>query len=199
VLLSSTKRSDASVHCGEIKVVSFAPDLTIEDFEELRDTLAFNHELVDGELVAVPGNIAAHNMLRSQLLVSLHSHIREHKLGLIVSSQCFDFEGNGYAPDLSFVGSEKMKLLNGKLRVQRLVPDVAVDIVSPDDGFETLMKRTQRYLKAGSKEVWILSIEMREAYVFSDKQRVILDENQEFRSNLIPGFSIRLGDLFDRI
>jgi hypothetical protein len=27
----------------------------------------------------------------------------------------------------------------------------------------------------------------------------ILDENEHFRSSLIPGFSIRLGDLFDQI
>jgi hypothetical protein len=35
--------------------------------------------------------------------------------------------------------------------------------------------------------------------VYSEKQRVILDEDGEFRSDLIPGFAIRLCDLFDRI
>jgi len=47
--------------------------------------------------------------------------------------------------------------------------------------------------------VWLLSIDARTAYYYSDKQNVILDENAEFRSGLIPGFSIRLGELFDRI
>jgi len=35
--------------------------------------------------------------------------------------------------------------------------------------------------------------------VFSDGGRAILDENQQFQTGLIPGFSIRIGDLFDRI
>jgi hypothetical protein len=35
--------------------------------------------------------------------------------------------------------------------------------------------------------------------VFFGNQRAILKENQKFQSELIPGFSIRLGDLFDDI
>ena len=31
--------------------------ITIDDFEKLPDALALNHELVDGELVEVSGNI----------------------------------------------------------------------------------------------------------------------------------------------
>jgi Uma2 family endonuclease len=184
---------------GGIIAMSLASDLTIEDFEALPDALAFNHELVDGELVDAPRSIAAHNMLRDELLVLLYHHVEQYKLGLIISTQCFDFDGDGYAPDLSFVGSEKVKFLNGKLRVQRVVPEIAVEIVSPSDGFEALTKRTRRYLKAGTKEVWLLSIEGREAYLYSEKRNIILDENGEFRSDLIPGFSIRFGDLFDRI
>lgn len=61
------------------------------------------------------------------------------------------------------------------------------------------MKKARRYRKCGTKEVWIFDIEGREAYVLSENQRAILDENQNFQSELIPGFSIRLGDLFDDI
>jgi hypothetical protein len=38
--------------------------LTIEEFEQLPDALAHNHELVDGELVDVSGNTGGHNSLR---------------------------------------------------------------------------------------------------------------------------------------
>jgi Uma2 family endonuclease len=93
----------------------------------------------------------------------------------------------------------KTSLYDGKLRVQRFVPDLAIEIVSQNDKFDVLMKKGQRYRDCGVKEVWIFSIEMRETYVFSENQRVILDENQQFRSDLIPGFSIRIGDLLDRL
>jgi Uma2 family endonuclease len=79
------------------------------------------------------------------------------------------------------------------------VPDLAIEIVSENDTFAALTKKARRYRKCGTKEVWIFDIEGREAYVSSDHQRAILDENQKFQSELIPGFSIRLGDLFDEI
>jgi hypothetical protein len=40
---------------------------------------------------------------------------------------------------------------------------------------------------------------MRVAFLLNENQRVLLDENQQFRSDVIPGFSIRIGDLLDRL
>jgi Uma2 family endonuclease len=173
--------------------------LTIEDFENLPDALALNHELVDGALVEVSGNSANHNALRDLLIALLLPYVREHRLGRVLAEQEFDFEGNAHGPDVSFFGPEKAKLCGGKLRVQRFVPDLAIEIVSQNDKFVALMKKVQRYRRAGTQEVWVLEIEVREAYVFSDSGRAILDENLQFQSSLIPGFSIRIGDLFDRI
>ena len=173
--------------------------LTIEDFEKLPDALALNHELVDGELVEVSGNTLIHNRLRDLLIRLLSEHVERQKLGEIVSEQEFDFQGNAHGPDLSLIGPAKLHLLNQRLRVQRLVPDLVLEIVSQNDKFEALLKKAQRYRQAGTKEVWIFSIEMREAHVFSENGRAVLDENQQFQTSLIPGFSIRIGDLFDRI
>jgi Uma2 family endonuclease len=120
-------------------------------------------------------------------------------LGRVVSEQEYDFEGNAHGPDVSFFGLKKQRLYGRKRRVQMFVPDLAIEIVSENDTYAALMKKARRYRKCGTKEVWIFDIEGREAHVFSDHQRAILDENQKFQSELIPGFSIRLGDLFDDI
>jgi Uma2 family endonuclease len=173
--------------------------LTIEDFEKLPDALAINHELVDGKLVEVSGNTLIHNRLRDLLIQLLREHVERHGIGEIISEQEFDFQGNAHAPDLALIRPDKRHLLNEKLRVQRCVPDLAIEIVSENDKFRALMKKVQRYRKAGTQEVWVFEIEMREAYMFSNRGRVILDENQPFQSDLIPGFSIRIGGLFDRI
>jgi hypothetical protein len=62
-----------------------------------------------------------------------------------------------------------------------------------------LTKKPPRYRKCGTKEVWLLSIEARGAHPYSESRNMILEENSEFRSDLIPGFSIRLGELFGRV
>ena len=179
--------------------MQLASPLTIDDFERLPDELAYYHELVDGELVDVSGNTLGHNLLRDLLISMLLFYVNEHKLGRIVGEQEYDFDGNAHGPDVTFFGPEKLKLCNGKLRVQRFVPDLAIEIVSQSDTFEKLIGKAHRYRKCGTKEMWIFSIDSREAYVYSADGRMILDENGVFQSSLIPGFSARIGDLFDRL
>jgi Uma2 family endonuclease len=173
--------------------------LTIEDFEKLPQATVKNRELVDGELVDVSGNTGNHNALRDLIISMLLPFIKEHKLGRGLSEQEFDFQGNAHGPDWSFFGTEKVPLYDGLRRVQPFVPDVAIEIVSQHDKFDALMKKARRYRDCGVAEAWIFSIETRQAHLLSSGKNVILDENQEFGSGLIPGFSIRLGDLFDRI
>ena len=173
--------------------------LTIDDFEKLPAALARNHELVDGELVDVSGNTALHNGLRDLLIVLLLPYVRQNKLGMVISEQEYDFDGNAHGPDVSFFALAKVSRLDARRRVQPFVPDLAIEIVSQNDTFENLMKKARRYRKCGTKEVWVFNIDGREAFALTENQRAILEENDRFQSELIPGFSIRLGDLFDDI
>lgn len=59
------------------------------------------------------------------------------------------------------------------------------------------MKKAQRYRRCGTAEVWVMSPETRQACVLSEVRKEILDEDGTFESPLIPGFSIRLSELFD--
>jgi Uma2 family endonuclease len=185
---------------GETEYNNFmaaATGLTIDDFEQLPDDLARNHELVDGELVDVSGNNLKHNLLRELLARLLGIYVEERQFGLVVTEQEYNFGGNAFGPDVSFVGESKRPLLNMDLRVQRLVPDLAIEIVSPNDPFEKLAKKALRYRACGTPEVWIFCQATRQAYLYSEHRR-ILDENDEFRPETIPGFAIRIGDLLDR-
>ncbi|SPF32029.1 conserved hypothetical protein [Candidatus Sulfopaludibacter sp. SbA4] len=173
--------------------------LTIEDFENLPDVLARNHELVDGELVKVSANSIDHNRLRDAIVVRLDPYVREHKLGCIVAEQEYDFGGNAHGPDVSFFGPEKARLVEPKRRVQPFVPDLAIEVVSPSDKFESLLAKAQRYRRCGTKEVFIFSIQLRQVFVFSEHSTVALDETQDFRPEQIPGFSIRISDLLAMI
>jgi Uma2 family endonuclease len=179
--------------------MQLASPLTIDDFEKLPHELAYYHELVDGELVDVSGNTPNHNGLRDLLIAMLLPFVKEHKLGRVVGEQEYDFAGNAHGPDVTFFSPEKLKLCDGKLRVQRFVPDLAIEIVSENDTFRKLVRKVDRYRKCDTKEAWILDIDSRKAFLFSVERDAILGENEQFASSLIPGFSIRLGDLFDQI
>jgi len=173
--------------------------LTIEEFEHLPDSLAHNHELVDGKLIDVSGNTVSHNSLRDALVELLRPYVRQHRLGRVVSEQEFDFDGNAHGPDVTFFGPSKAEGLDLRLRVQRFVPDLAIEIASENDKFDALLTKVLRYRKCGTSEVWIFSIPTRQAFLYSERPTAVLVEDQDFQSPLIPGFSIRISDLFAMI
>lgn len=172
--------------------------ITIEEFERLPDALARNRELVNGELVDVSGNTPCHNFLRDLLVALLLPFVAERRLGKIVSEQEFDFGGNAHGPDVAFIESSKVHLFEKDRRVQPFVPDFAIEIVSKNDNFELLMQKAVRYRQCGTREVWVLGPKARQTFVLSTERQSILDDQQLFESPVIPGFSIRLGELFDR-
>ena len=145
------------------------------------------------------GNTLIHNRLRDYLISLLGEQVKKNRLGEVVSEQEFDFGGNAHGPDVVLFGPDKVELCQENLRVQRFVPDLAIEIVSENDTAARLFKKVDRYRKCGTKEAWVLDIDSRRAFLFSDDRNLILDENDLFESSLIPGFSIRLGDLFDRL
>jgi Uma2 family endonuclease len=168
------------------------------EFERLPNALAYYHELVNGELVDVSGNTVNHNSLRDLLVLLLAPHARERKLGKIISEQEVDFDGSAHGPDVSLIGHGKTRLIERGKRVQRFVPDLAIEIASANDTFTKLMEKAVRYRKCGTTEVWVLSPDTRQAFVQGEYRQAILGEVDMFESNLIPGFSIRLGDFFDQ-
>lgn len=173
--------------------------LTIEEFENLPDALAHNKELIDGELVDVSGNTGGHIKLRDGMMAMLYAHVRQHKLGLVLAEQEFEFGENAHGPDISFLVPSKARLHESDLRVQRFVPDLAIEIASKNERFESLLTKVLRYRQYGTKEAWIFSIKTRQAFVYSERPPAILSESDIFQSPLIPGFSIRLSELFAMI
>ena len=178
--------------------MAIATGITIEEFERLPNALAHNHELVDGELVDVSGNTPRHNRLRDRLVTLLIALVEGQKIGMIISEQEYNFDGNAHGPDVTFIGAAKVHRIDPNRRVQLFVPDLAIEIVSGNDTFKGLMQKAVRYRNCGTKEVWVLSQDTRQAFVLSEDRQAILSDDQMFESNLIPGFAIRLADLFDR-
>jgi Uma2 family endonuclease len=178
--------------------MAVATELTIEDFEKLPHALAHNHELVDGELVDVSGNTPDHIILRDYLGMLLLSHVRTNRLGRVLLEQEYAFGANAYGPDISFFGPEKEVLLQRDRRVQPFVPDFAVEVVSRNDSAYSIVKKANRYRECGTSEVWIFFLETREVHLYSEAEESILRDHHTFKSRTIPGFSIRIADLFDQ-
>jgi len=170
--------------------------LTIDDFERLPAHVAQNHELVDGELVEMSGNTPRHNLLRDRLLSLLLKWASDRDAGTVIAEQEFDFLGNAHGPDLSFFGTGKQKLLDLDKRIQRFVPDLAIGIASESDTYDGLLRKKERYRRAGTAEVWLISVQNREIASYAEGRDRILSVGDFLSTELLPGFSVAIEELF---
>jgi len=170
--------------------------LTIEEFERLPADAVKYRELVDGELIDVSGNTPRHNLLRDFLLTLLRNWIAQGHPGIAIAEQEYDFFGNAHGPDITYLSQEKEMLLDLDKRVQRFVPDLAVEIASNNDTHTELLRKKNRYRRAGTAEVWLIDPEAREISIYSDRGNTILSSGDTLTSPLLPDFSIALDDLF---
>jgi Uma2 family endonuclease len=170
--------------------------LTIDDFERLPDEIAKNKELVDGELVDVSGNTPRHNMLKLRLAAILFTWLEGKNLGRVISEQEYDFLGNAHGPDISFFGPAKQALLDLDKRVQRFVPDLAIEIPSANDTYVSIMRKRARYLSAGTQEVWLIDMEPRQITVFTRDGIRIYRGSDNVATELLPGWTLTVDQLF---
>ena len=169
---------------------------TIEDFERLPADMAKNHELVDGELIDVSGNTPIHNLLRGRLELLLRSWADERKAGTVISEQEYDFLGNAHGPDVTFFGDDERPRMDLRKRVQRFVPDLAVEIASESDTYDAMLRKKDRYLRAGTVEVWLISTATREITIYGRGQARVLCAGDTLSSELLPGFSVVVDEAF---
>ena len=170
--------------------------LTIDDFERLPSDAVQQRELVDGELIDVSGNTPLHNIIRDRLLSCLLAWAETQAAGMVIAEQEYDFLGNAHGPDVSFFAPEKQTLLDLYKRVQRFVPDLAIEVASASDTYDSLLRKKERYRRAGTTEVWLISAENAEIAIYGPDGDRILRAGDTLSSEVLPGFALTVNELF---
>ena len=78
-------------------------------------------------------------------------------------------------------------------------PDLAVEVVSDNDGFNDVWGKAEEYLAAGFPLVWVLDPKHRKALVFTagrEKPDVLAADDTIDAGDLLPGWSCKVADLF---
>jgi Uma2 family endonuclease len=107
-------------------------------------------------------------------------------------------------PDVAFVTfqtcpADREFVLRGN--PMPVVPDLAIEVVSPNDAeSETRLKRRD-YLRAGVKSVWIVYPEDREIYCYSQGTRSprVFGDGDTLTDPVLPGFELPIDGLFPPI
>lgn len=161
------------------------------------------YELVDGELVERQMGFRS-SRVGGELFWLLKSHCRQHQLGWVVPSdtgyQCFpDDPGKVRKPDVSFIRASRLAVEDEPEGWARIAPDLAVEVVSPNDLFEAVSIKVREYLEVGVRLVWVVDTATKMIYVYHHDRRdeILTQEDDELSGeDVVEGFRCRVADLF---
>jgi Uma2 family endonuclease len=104
-------------------------------------------------------------------------------------------------PDVAFVSHAKwpVQLRVPDVGVWDMVPDLAVEVVSPSNTADQVQEKTHEYFKAGVGVVWVVYPRQQEIYVYSSLTQIrVLQLGQDLDGgDLVPGFRLPLAALFE--
>lgn len=192
-------------------IKTFEPPLTVEDFERLPDG-GGKQELVGGELVEMAPTGGLHGLTQLVLGGLLRQHARRHRLGHTTAETGYRLwpeRANVRAPDVAFLSRARWpgRLPDG---IVPTPPDLAVEILSPNDRAPEVQAKVREYLDAGVRLVWVVDPRAERVRVYRPAVELPQGGSEEPTRELgradvlsgedvLPGFALPLAALFDEL
>jgi Uma2 family endonuclease len=163
------------------------------------------YEVIGDRLVEKPPMGAFEAGLASYLFELLAPFAREGRIGQWVVEVLFNFRpavDRNRRPDLAFVSAGRWPIDRRPPRSEAwsMVPDLAVEVISPTNSATEVFEKVREYLAAGTRLVWVVyplgaEIEVHDAANPSIIRRLtradVLDGG-----DVLPGFRLELATLF---
>jgi Uma2 family endonuclease len=157
-------------------------------------------ELIDGEIIEkVPTE--RHNICVRNILVPLHIFVQPRGLGRAVSETRYQLPGdehNARIPDVSFTSAGRLLPVVEEGAVP-LIPDLCIEVQSPDDSPKQMRDQAAYYLANGARLVWLVYPKKRMVEVlYPNGEFDIFREGETLSGGeVIPGFTLAVRDVFE--
>src|SRR6266545_2853554 len=179
--------------------ITTAP-LTADDLWKLpRD--GQRRELVKGELRTMPPAGFDHGAVGINLSTPLDQHVRAHQLGVVVAAETGFLLARDpdtvRGADLAFVRRERIPATGRPRSYWPGAPDLAVEVVSPNDTVFEVEEKVDEWLTAGTRLVWVVNPRRRTVTVYRAQTEVAVLAADGFLDgqDVVPGFRCRVADL----
>ncbi|MBW3540331.1 MAG: Uma2 family endonuclease [Planctomycetes bacterium] len=163
------------------------------------------YEVVDGQWREIEPMGALEGMLATELVRYLGNFVFEHKRGFVGTEILFELDADRRLrrrPDVAFVSFERWPRRSvPRTEAWPVVPDLAVEVVSPTNRAEDINEKLTDYFAAGVRLVWVLYPEPGRIYVYTSPTQVRGLERSETLDggDVLPGFSLPIERLYERL
>jgi Uma2 family endonuclease len=166
-------------------------------------------ELIEGEIVPKMPSVAIHNKTAKRVFLALLPY-EQQGLGEVFQEATFVLTDNpqwvygSRIPDVMFVSRERLTQFESSVpdwqhKPYILVPELAVEIVSPTDRYSEINAKVIRYLNDGVRLIWVIDPQVRQVVVYragSDQQRTLIGDAVLTETQILPDFALPLSELF---
>jgi Uma2 family endonuclease len=160
-------------------------------------------EIIDGQRVELPPMSVLASFVASLLVGELNAFAKSKALGRAVMEILFKLPSlNGNRrPDVGFVSFgrwPKDRSMPAEGNAWDVVPNLAVEVVSPSDFAEELLEKVTEYFQAGVELVWVIYPRLRVVHVYESASRIrVLTESDELDGgSVLSGLRLPLSSLF---
>lgn len=176
--------------------------ITADELLRLPTGMGKRYELVLGELRVMSPAGWQHGMVVANAQYLLGSHIRKHRLGREFGAE------TGFlltrtpdtvrAPDFAFIAKEHLPKSNPTEAYWPGAPDLAVEVLSPDDRKGEVAEKVEAWLSAGCAAVWIVDPKQQTVTIYQPPTDTLVQSAGEILTGdpVVPGFSCAVSELF---
>lgn len=159
-------------------------------------------ELIRGEVRVMTPAGSQHGRLAMRVALRLAAHVAEHGLGTVYAAETgFKLASDPdtvRAPDVAFVTRERVEAVGDTEKYWPGPPDLAVEVLSPDDRYHEVDEKVAEWLEAGCRMVIVVNPRRRAATIYRSPNHVqLLTANDTIDGGeVVPGWTLPLRDLF---
>ena len=173
--------------------------LTGEDLLRMPDD-GKRYELIRGELIEMTPPGETHGKCAARIGRLVDEFVEENDLGTVGVESGFYLERNPdtvRGPDVWFISKDRLDPDTEIEGYCEIAPDLAVEIVSPNDTYTEVTEKVEEYLRAGVRLVWVVDPKSRTVTLYPGAH-TIKKENLLTGGEVLPGFSVPISRLFQR-
>lgn len=174
------------------------------DIAQLPENAEKRLELIDGVIVEMASSSQMNTVIAMRIGYFLNAFVIPGDLGYVSGADggYTITETNAYQPDVGFISKARHAALQGV--AFPIAPDLAVEVISPSESANDVLKKVRRYLQAGTKIVLTVYSQDKSVYVWKaaadgSVNAQHLDENDTFDGgDVLPGFILKVSDIFPK-
>ncbi|HEV3235355.1 MAG TPA: Uma2 family endonuclease [Gemmataceae bacterium] len=163
------------------------------------------YEIVNGKKVELPSMGVYASWIAKRLAFFLDAIVDAGRLGAVVIETLFildNVRNIRRRPDVAFVSASKWSVGQPLPEIGdwNVVPDLAVEVISPNDVFQEVLKKMEEYFSLGVAQVWVVVPSQRQIYRYespTDLRIFTADEELE-GGTMLPGLRLPIRSIFEQ-